>query len=132
MTVLPLPIEDNTFEEIHAYEVLEHTGQQGDWRFFFAQFSEFWRIMKPGGMLFGTSPSFSSPWAWGDPGHTRIISQQCLIFLVQTEYEKQVGHTPMTDYRFTYAADFDLLHASTGQDRVEYVLQAVKPSRVRR
>ena len=27
---ITLPFEDNTFDEIHAYEVLEHTGAQGD------------------------------------------------------------------------------------------------------
>ena len=29
-----LPFKADTFDEIHAYEVLEHVGKQGDWRFF--------------------------------------------------------------------------------------------------
>jgi hypothetical protein len=35
--VLPLPFRDDMFDEIHAYDVLEHSGVQGDWKFFFAQ-----------------------------------------------------------------------------------------------
>ncbi len=37
LETLPLPFEDNEFDEIHAYEVFEHTGQQGDYEFFFEQ-----------------------------------------------------------------------------------------------
>src|SRR5215831_67169 len=42
---LPLPFADDHFDEIHAYEVLEHVGKQGDYRFFFRQFEDFWRIL---------------------------------------------------------------------------------------
>ena len=48
---LPYPFKDNTFNEIHGYEVLEHCGTQGDYQYFFAQFTEFWRILKPEGMF---------------------------------------------------------------------------------
>lgn len=105
LNVLPLPFEDNSFDEIHAVDILEHTGQQGDWRFFFAQFSEFWRILKPGGYFVGVCPKWDSPWAWSDPGHSRIISRESLIFLDQDMYG-QVGETPMTDYRHIYKASF--------------------------
>jgi predicted SAM-dependent methyltransferase len=54
LTKLPYPFEDNTFEEIHAYEVLEHLGQQGDYETFFKQLEEFHRILKPGGWLAAT------------------------------------------------------------------------------
>lgn len=128
---LPLPFADDTFDEIHAYEVMEHVGQQGDWRFFLDQWSDLWRILKHGGMFFGTSPHWNSGWAWGDPGHTRIIGAECLTFLSQPNYEQQVGVTPMTDYRFCYRADFDLVHCRVNEaQQTEYVLQAVKPSRI--
>jgi SAM-dependent methyltransferase len=131
LSVIPLPFPDDSFDEIHAYEVLEHMGQQGDWRFFFAQFSDLWRILKPGGFLAGTSPASSSPWAWGDPGHTRIIGPECLTFLCQRSYTEQVGVTPMTDYRFAYKADFEpRVLEQNGDHQFLYVLEAIKPSRV--
>lgn len=126
---LPLPFDDNTFDEIHAYEVLEHTGQQGDWKFFFAQWFDFWRILKPGGFFLGHSPDYRSPWAFGDPGHTRIITLESFTFLHQPEYENQVGSTAMTDYRFCYRADFDLDNLSSDEAHVLFSLRAVKPSR---
>jgi len=129
MANLPLPFADDSFDEIHAYECLEHVGAQGDWRFFFAQWSDFWRLLKPDGLFFGTCPAASSPWAWGDPSHTRIIGPECLVFLSQPNYA-QVGITPMSDFRFVYRADFDLIHSQTAGHHFEFVLSAVKPSRV--
>lgn len=127
---LPLPFRDSEFDEIHAYEVLEHTGRQGDWRFFFAQFAEFWRILKHGGVLFGTSPSRHSPWLWGDPGHVRVIQPESLVFLSQAEYTRQIGKTPMTDYRFCYRADFETVTAHDDGQQFSFALMAVKPSRI--
>jgi SAM-dependent methyltransferase len=129
---LPLPFGNNTFDEVHAYEVLEHTGQQGDWRFFFEQWSEFWRVLKPGGLFLGTSPAPGSAWVWGDPGHSRAMTKEGFIFLNQLEYESQIDgkdKTPMSDYRFVYAADFQPLHLEYQGETFTYVLQAVKPSR---
>jgi hypothetical protein len=68
-------------------------------------------------------------WAWSDPGHTRIISRECLTFLCQPFYA-QVGKTPMTDYRFCYRADFDIVHSHENGTTYEYGLKAIKPSRV--
>jgi SAM-dependent methyltransferase len=128
---LPLPFEDDSADEMHAYEVMEHVGQQGDWRFFFDQWSDIWRVLKPGGHFLGTSPHWSNAWAWGDPGHTRIVGAEQLTFLSQPNYTKQVGITPMTDYRFCFKADFDLVHSRQNEvGQYEYVLQAVKPSRI--
>ncbi len=128
---LPLPFEDNTFDEIHAYEVLEHIGTQGDYRFFFAQFSDFWRILKPGGVLVGTVPLPTSPWAWGDPSHTRVIPKENFLFLEQPQYTAQVGRTPISDFRYLYQADFERIHISEQGDKLSFVLQAIKPARIR-
>lgn len=126
LNILPLPFDDDKFDEIHAYEVLEHTGQQGDWRFFFDQFAEFWRILKPGGYLIGSCPMWDSQWAWGDPGHTRVITSGSLTFLSQEEYTKQVGKTAMSDYRGWYKADFQPYAMQESDDTLGFVLRAIK------
>lgn len=127
---LPLPFDDSSADEIHAYDVLEHCGAQGDWRWFFAQWSDFWRILKPGGSFFGIVPAWNSPWAWGDPSHTRVIQAESLVFLSQAEYTAQVGKTPMSDFRSVYRGDFDIVHASPSGQALHFVLEAVKPSRI--
>jgi SAM-dependent methyltransferase len=91
----------NSFDAIIAEEVLEHTGQQGDYKFFFAQFGEFWRILRHGGKICITSPKWSREWAWGDPGHKRVFTVGTFAFLCDDEYKRQLGPggTAMTDYR---------------------------------
>lgn len=125
LDVLPYPFADNTFDEIHAYQVLEHTGRQGDWKFFFDQFYEFWRILKPDGLFVASVPMWDSPWAWGDPGHTRVITKGSLIFLDQREYA-QVGQSAMTDYRHAWKGNFQPFAAIEKEHEFGFILKAIK------
>jgi SAM-dependent methyltransferase len=130
MERLPLPFEDDSFDEVHAYHVLEHQGSQGDAEFFFAQFSDLWRILRPDGLLNAIVPSRTSPWAWGDPGHRRLIQPETLVFLDQSQYADQVGITAMADYRYLYRADFAPVGMRDTGEEFFFCLRAVKPSRI--
>lgn len=121
---LPWPFEDHTFDEVHAYEVLEHLGTQGDWKAFFDHFGEIHRILKPGGVLCASVPRHDHLWAWGDPGHTRIINEGTLSFLSQKIYEEGVGTSPMTDYRGYWKRDFEFVGASKDDVSLYFVLKA--------
>lgn len=123
---LPWPFEDDQFDEIHAYEVLEHFGQQGDWKAFFAHFEEIWRILKPGGHLMASTPAWDKVWAWSDPGHTRVISEGTLTFLAQEAYETADDKTPLTDYRNYYKGDFECLGLQEEAASLYFVLEAKK------
>lgn len=119
--------KDDYFDEIHAYEVIEHCGRQGDYRMFFRQFNTFWHWLKPNGYFCATVPAHTSPWAWGDPGHTRIINRGTLVFLDQDEYARQLGKTSMSDYREALeSTNFKCEFAETVQETFRFVLRAVK------
>lgn len=98
LDVLPYPFVDNEFNEIHAYEVLEHCGRQGDGKFFFDQFAEFWRIIKPAGYMMISVPMWDSPLAWGVPDHKRVLPSEIFGFLSPRYYDN-LGKPGFADYR---------------------------------
>lgn len=127
-------LEPDYWDEIHAYQVLEHLGRQGDAHSFLSQFAEIWRILKPGGYLVASVPSRFSLGLWGDPSHARVINEMSLTFLDQGQYIQQCdGDAPtgMSDFRGLYKADFDVLDQLDTHNDFIFILQAVKPSRWR-
>lgn len=130
LTRQELPFDADTFAEIHAYEVLEHLGNQGDFRTFFAQFEDYWRILKPGGFLCGSVPAPGSQEVWGDPGHTRAFMPMTFGYLAQPTYDWSSGNNMQTDYRRWYRGDFEPKMIERKENRLFFALQAVKPARI--
>lgn len=121
-------LKDNVFAEVHAYEVLEHLGSQGDVTSFFGDFDELWRVLKPGGWLCATVPSRFSVWMWGDPGHRRAVLPTQLPFLCRPNYGG-LGRSPMSDYRSYFVGDWDVIYTYDNDETHSFILQAVKPAR---
>jgi SAM-dependent methyltransferase len=122
-----IPVKDETFDEIHAYQVMEHYGRQGDYKGFFRGMRELWRILKPGGYLVGSSPLHQGMWAWGDPGHTRVITEGTLLYLDQRMYS-QLGKTPSSDYRKYVAPrwwDIEFLDTDGKKNGIHFCLKKV-------
>ena len=95
----PFPFDDETFDELAAYDVLEHLGRQGDWRGWFDEMAEYWRLLKPGG-TFGIIVPINAD-ALADPGHTRFFHANHFGFLTRDYYERNLAdHSPITDYRW--------------------------------
>lgn len=105
LDVRPLPFEDEEFDELAAYDVLEHLGRQGDWRGFLDEFSEYWRILKPGG-IFGILVPIGRD-SLADPGHTRFFDASYFRFLDQEWYAQELAaKRAVTDYRWYYKRSF--------------------------
>jgi predicted SAM-dependent methyltransferase len=118
----PLPFGDNEFDEIHCYEVLEHLAYQGDYEFFFSEFTEYARILKPGGLFLASVPAVGSEWLWGDPSHRRVITDESLTFLDQQSYE-QIGKTTMSDFRNIYKANLKKIYAHATPHKFFFILE---------
>lgn len=105
----PMPFEDNTFDEIGAFNTMEHWGRQGDFRGWFHECSEYHRILKPGGLMFILVPIGGD--ALADPGHTRFFQQNWFAFLNQSFYDQnEVKQTCYSDYRWIWTLNFDIVH----------------------
>ena len=108
-SAIRLPFDDNTFDEIGAYNCMEHWGRQGDWRGWFVEMAEYHRILKPGGLMSILVPI--GPDALADPGHTRFFQQNYFGFLSQTFYtQNKLLGSCFTDYRWFWKLNFDVLY----------------------
>jgi SAM-dependent methyltransferase len=127
---VPWPFDLHSFDEVHAYEILEYLGRQGDVLAFYDTFNEIHRILKPDGLLFATTASKFNAWLWGDPGRTRAIMQESLMFLDRRRwndtFETGAG---ISDYRRYSQCDFDVLASEDNHVFHIFCLQAKKPMR---
>jgi SAM-dependent methyltransferase len=77
LSLLPLPFEDASFDEVLCKDILEHVD-------YVAVLRELHRILRPGGRLRVHSPHFTSPAVWIDPTHRGAFSIDTLRFFVRT------------------------------------------------
>ena len=123
LDVRPLPFEDEEFDGIDTWDVLEHLGRQGDWRGYFSEFTEYWRILKPGGVMRILVPIGAE--ALCDPGHTRFFSFNHFHMLSQQWYADSLkAGKRVTDYRWCWHRDFTVLAKhQDGDHHIGAVLQ---------
>ena len=104
LTSTPWPVGWG-YDAIHAYEVMEHVTRAGDYKGFFAIWSEVWLALAHGGKFYGTTPWWQSHWAYSDPGHTQIYTPSLLRYLDKGFYEQEQA----TEYRHLWRHSLELI-----------------------
>lgn len=85
------------FDEINAYDSLEHWGALGDWKGWFDEMTAYHEMLKPGGIFRALVPIGED--ALADPGHTRFFHLNHFRFLVKEFYENNSTKS-ISDYRW--------------------------------
>lgn len=94
-----------TFDEIHAYDSLEHWGVQGDWKGWIDEMGRYHDILKVGGRFFSITPMGEDRFA--DPGHTRFISTNWFNILCNDYYDERAAQGQHGgDYRWYWKKNF--------------------------
>ena len=114
-------VGDEEYDEIHAYEILEHCGTQGDADFFFGQFNEFWRILKPNGLMMLSVPMWTNSIAFGVPDHKRVMPACLFQFLFESYYDN-LGNPGFGDYRSFIKGYWRCFWGKESESRLELVL----------
>ena len=78
----PYPFNDNEFDEIIAFHILEHLDDLVE------VMKELWRILKPNGILKIRVPHFSSAYAYFDPTHKHFFTLKTFDYW---DSKKQLG-----------------------------------------
>jgi hypothetical protein len=123
LNILPYEFGEG-YDEIHAYEVLEHCGAQGDAEFFFGQFNEFHRMLKPNGLMMITVPVWNTAVAWGVPDHKRVMPLALFGFL-EKDYYENVGKPGYGDYRHLIKGYWEIILWGEQGDALNLVLRKV-------
>jgi len=92
LALQPIPWPDDSFDSVSAYDFLEHvprvlpTADGQATRFPFVELmNEIWRVLKPDGLFYASTPVYPGKAAFQDPTHVNIMTVDTHHYFVQPQ-----------------------------------------------
>jgi len=102
-----IPLDDCCASEIHAYDFLEHINNNKRIHIM----NEIWRLLRPGGMFYSSTPSTDGRGAFQDPTHYSFWNQNSFFYYTIDAYRAL----------YNIKCKFDLVSISTTEKTNEGV-----------
>jgi SAM-dependent methyltransferase len=112
---LPIPLDDNCADEIAAFDFLEHIDNHKRIHIM----TEIWRLLKPGGMLYSSTPSTDGRGAFQDPTHFSFWNINSFYYYTSDGHRALYNIIPKFDI-------VDLHHVGPTHDEILWVVANLK------
>jgi len=97
LTTPPLPFENDFFDTVSAFDVIEHIPRTGtlngrSYSPFIELMNEIYRILRPGGTFLASTPVYPHPAAFQDPTHVNFITEKTHTYFCGADpYARRYG-----------------------------------------
>ena len=93
----PIPFDESSMDSVSAYDFLEHVPrvlQTADMRGtrlpFVELMNEVWRVLKPNGLFYASTPVYPHPTTFQDPTHVNFLTTSSHIYFVEPHLEARM------------------------------------------
>lgn len=92
LAVEPIPFDDDAFDSVSAYDFLEHVPRvlttadgRGTRLPFIELMNEVWRVLRPGGLFYASTPVYPAPQVFQDPTHVNVLTVESHRYFTQPD-----------------------------------------------
>ena len=118
-----VPLDDSSVDYVTAFDFIEHV-PRAIWKDgklinpFINTMSEAWRILKPGGIFYSSTPFFPHPEAYQDPTHVNIITGNTWAYFAGVHLD--LGQL------YGFKGEFELVSQNARGPHLEWTFKAKK------